>query len=496
MAIGNQVEDFLARIFSGYNPRRVRDSKVIHDTLWGTNRFYPHEIAVIDTPLIQRLRQIHQTGLSFLAYPSVNHTRFEHSLGIATIVTKFVQKLKEKHPTGIPGVGEWNDSPTSPMMAELRMAALLHDCGHGFFSHLTENIYRWHQDIAELKTRPDLTHAKPSELLSYLIVKSNFFKRFFSEQVSSYGVEINLDRVADLIIGKSDQERLFLASIVNGPMDADKIDYISRDTFFSGVSTTIDVDRLLNELSVHTFKNGLNALVVSSPLPLERLLFSKVLLYTTLYHHQKVLAADSMVSGMLEYVQRPDTPPLNGRKFTEVIDFLSFTDYEILRMNREHGENEFVNKILRDLSCRNLWRRCLVISRETVDNYDSHASYLINRLSQSPTEMLKLREAIYERMSGRGQLSIHELWVAVPEQPSLREATQTLALLPGDREPVKLNDIFPLDGWLRAFSDNKWKGYVFGPSKLQKEISGAAAEVLEDYGLRLNKKSVAYARVS
>lgn len=495
MAIGDHVEDFLARIFSHYTPRRVRDSKVIHDTLWGTNRFYQHEIAVIDTPLIQRLRQIHQTGLAFLAYPSVNHTRFEHSLGIATVVTKFVQKLKEKHPDGVAGIGPLNDSPTSSMMAELRMAALLHDCGHGFFSHLTENIYRWHRDIADLKTHPELTHAKPSELLSYLIVKSNFFKRFFSDHVSGYGVQINLDRVADLIIGKSDQERLFLASIINGPMDADKIDYISRDTFFSGVSTTIDVDRLFNELSVHTFKNGLNVLVVSSPLPLERLLFSKVLLYTTLYHHQKVLAADCMVSGMLEYIQRSDTPPFKGRKFTEVMDFLSFTDYEILRMNREPDKHDFVNSILRDLSCRNLWQRCLVISRETVDNYDSHAPYLINRLSQSPTEMLKLREAIYQRLSGSCQLSIHELWVAVPEQPSLREATQTLAVLPGEREPVKLNDIFPLDGWLRAFSDNKWKGYIFGPSKLQKEICRAATGVLEDYGLRLNKKSVAYARV-
>lgn len=496
MAIAAQIENFLSKIFDGYNPRRVRDSKVIHDTLWGTNRFYPHEIAVIDTPLIQRLRQIHQTGLSFLAYPSVNHTRFEHSLGIATVVTKFAQKLREKHPSGIPGITDFTDSPTCSAMAELRMAALLHDCGHGFFSHLTENIYRWHRDIADLKIRPELTHAKPSELLSYLIVKSNFFKRFFSEHVSSYGVQINLDKVADLIIGKSDQERLFLASIINGPMDADKIDYISRDTFFSGVSTTIDVDRLFNELSVHTFKNGLNTLVVSSPLPLERLLFSKVLLYTTLYHHQKVLAADCMISGMLEYVQRPDTPPLNGRKFTEVMDFLSFTDYEILRMNREHGENEFVNKILRDLSCRNLWQRCLVISRETVDNYDTRAPYLINRLSQSPTEMLKLRKAIYEKLPRQDQCSLHEVWVSLPEQPSLREATQTLALLPGEREPVKLNDIFPLDGWLRAFSDNKWRGYVFGPAKLQKEISKAAKEVLQDYGLQLNQKSVAYAHVS
>jgi HD superfamily phosphohydrolase len=279
-------------------------------------------------------------------------------------------------------------------------------------------------------------------------------------------------------------------------MDADKIDYISRDTFFSGVSTTIDVDRLFNELLVHTFKSGLNALVVSSPLPLERLLFSKVLLYTTLYHHQKVLAADCMISGMLEYVQRPDTPSLNGRKFTNVVDFLSFTDYDILGLNREKSEDRFVNDILRDLSGRNLWQRCLVISRETVDNYDSRAAYLINRLSQSPAEMLELRKAIYERLPAKDRCSQHEVWVSLPEQPSLREATQTLALLPGEKEPVKLNDIFPLDGWLRAFSDNKWKGYVFGPSKLQKEISKAATEVLQDYGLRLNQKSVAYARVS
>src|SRR5215470_15953138 len=64
---------------------RLKENKVIHDSLWGTNRFSWLEIAIVDSPIFQRIRYIHQTGLAFLVYPSAHHTRFEHSLGVVTI---------------------------------------------------------------------------------------------------------------------------------------------------------------------------------------------------------------------------------------------------------------------------------------------------------------------------------------------------------------------------------------------------------------------------
>src|SRR5438876_9585927 len=76
---------------------RVRPYKVIHDSLWGTNRFSWRELVLIDSPLFQRLRGIHQTGLAHYVYPSARHSRFEHSLGVATVASRAFDALQQRN---------------------------------------------------------------------------------------------------------------------------------------------------------------------------------------------------------------------------------------------------------------------------------------------------------------------------------------------------------------------------------------------------------------
>lgn len=489
------VSDYVASLFSTYSPRRYTGTKVIHDNLWGTNRYYPHELAVIDSPLIQRLRYIRQTGLAFVAYPSLNHTRFEHSLGMVTITSRLMQKLKERHYRDeIPGFGPLPDDPRSTAFAELRMAALLHDCGHGFLSHASEAIYRWYPEIAAVRQQEAFTHSKPSEILAYLIVTSPTFRQFFSDVASAHNISLDIDLIANMILGRAIPSHQFLADIINGALDTDKLDYISRDSLFSGVTTPIDIDRLFNELSIFSFANGVNTLVISSALPLERIMFSKVLLYTTIYHHQKVKAADSMVESALEYVKESGDRFL-GSRFGSAVDFLRFADHDVLSSNLAASTPVLVKRLIDDLMGRRIWQRCLVLSKYTIDNYDSHVPYFVNRLSQSRTAVRDLRGQIARRLPNADDQSVYNVWVSLPEQPSLREATQTLALVAGQQQPEVVNSLFPLDGWLRAFSDNKWKGYVFGPAEMQAQVAEAAWAVLSEMGFRLNANSVYSAHV-
>jgi HD superfamily phosphohydrolase len=493
MSLRDRIDQFVEERLDGYQPRKYRSPKVIHDSLWGTSRFYEHELVIIDSPLFQRLRHLNQTGLAFLAYPSLNHSRFEHSLGVATVVKRFFRKIKEKHQTGIDGLEPLNDDPAFGLLAEIRLAALLHDIGHGIFSHVSEAIYKSDTEISEILKDPEFNHVKPSELLTYLIILSNSFRKFFETYVADQVKNVNLDAIANLIVAKATPDRYFCAQIINGALDADKIDYISRDTFYSGIGTTIDVDRLFNDLTVLRIPTGQNALVITNAMALERLLFSKVLLYATIYHHQKVKAADCMFEGLIEYIQESPDVALRDCKFNDPIDFLRLSDNDVFANISVTRTDSFVEKTLSNLRNRNLFQRCLVLSRETIDNYET-AVYQLNRLAQSPSALRDLRQEIVSSLPESCRCTVHEVFISLPQQPSLREASQTLVLSPLGNKLSKVKDLFPLDGWLRAFSDNKWRGHVFCPSELQSEVNKVAKKVLFDrLGITLNAKSSAYA---
>jgi uncharacterized protein len=127
---------------------KAKRSKVIHDNLWGTVRFTWRELALIDSPLMQRLRDIHQTGLAFHVYPSARHTRFEHSLGAVTIASRVFDALLHRQRNEIRDVAKalWGkaEEPENAILRlkqELRLAALLHDTGHSLYSHTSELVY-------------------------------------------------------------------------------------------------------------------------------------------------------------------------------------------------------------------------------------------------------------------------------------------------------------------------------------------------------------------
>lgn len=487
MPLEQRVEEFVASLLgSGFSPRRARGRKVIHDAVWGTNVFYQHEIAVIDSPIMQRLRWIAQTGLAYLTYPSARHSRFEHSLGVCIAATRFAARLNESSPRQLIG-----GDPERDDLAEIRMAGILHDVGHGFFSHASEEVYRWNPNIAEYLRRDQFANANAQEVLSYIIIRSTSFRRFFEEALRPYPCRIDIDNVASIVLGRhTDPERQFIAEIINGPFDADKLDYLARDAHFSGLNLPVDIDRLFYTASTHRFPDNRVRLIVNSATPVEHLLFSKMMLNASLYHHQKVRAAECYLRGIIELAST-ENASIGGRRYADPVSLLSLTDNDLLN-GGQVSDNDDLKSMASNLLHRNLPMRAAVLSKTTIEDYDERVNLLFRMAKQHPDEMLRLRRAIQERLPSDHRCSIHEIIVDLPKLPTLKEASQTYVQLFPDSEPVPLSQVFPLEGWLKAYGLYRWRGHIFCPARLHRQVFDAARDAfaeLEPVPIELNDRA-------
>lgn len=305
----SQIESFTKYMFWRYHPN-VHSSKLIHDPIWGGIRLFPWEVALLDSPLLQRLRRIHQTSLAYLTYPTARHSRLEHTIGVIHIAEKIIQRINEHLKTEPQPDYRKNITPIEEYERfEIRLAALLHDIGHCLFSHISEKIYGkncYSEDIISIKK--ELSFASPHEILSYLIVTSNSFLKFFNKYVcpcfpKEFDVsKLSLERIAGFIVGIHEcPERTFIAEIINGPFDADKLDYILRDAYNAGISINYDIHRLLYKIDVYNDGNKvLTALPLTAVTTAKQIVFCKLMLYSYMYHHHKILACDAILKSILE----------------------------------------------------------------------------------------------------------------------------------------------------------------------------------------------------
>ena len=144
LTLENKVEEYVEYQLNDYNAEHVRAPKIIHDTVLGSNLFMPHEVQILDLPLLQRLRRISQVAVASLVFPSGNHNRFEHTLGVTVLSEQLVNSLFRKIDFDGDGTNEIYEGirgKKDTVLNNVRMAAIMHDCGHGPFSHLSEKIF-------------------------------------------------------------------------------------------------------------------------------------------------------------------------------------------------------------------------------------------------------------------------------------------------------------------------------------------------------------------
>lgn len=237
--------------------------KIINDPVYGFITIdNPFILDIIAHPYYQRLRRIHQMALAHLVYPGAVHTRLHHSLGAYHLMSQAVSELKSK---GI------EITPEEELAA--KAAILLHDIGHGPFSHALENI---------------LTPGTDHEQISLQIMH-----RMNDEMQGKLSLAI------DLFTGKYPKH--FLHQLISGQIDVDRMDYLTRDNFFTGVSEgVIGYDRILKMLTVH---NGQLMIEEKGIYSVEKFLVARRLMYWQVYLHKAVLSSEKMLIKIIERVK-------------------------------------------------------------------------------------------------------------------------------------------------------------------------------------------------
>lgn len=223
---------------------------------------------LIQTPEVQRLRRIRQLGVGYLVFPGAEHTRFGHALGAMALMQETLTLLANK---GTPISYEERQAALA--------AALLHDIGHGPFSHTLEH---------------------------------DFIRDFHHEQMSRLLLVHLNERFGDALalalqMFDNTYERPFFHQLIASQLDMDRLDYLRRDSFYTGVvEGRVGVERILKTLRVHPVAGGPDAEVViegKGIYAVENFLIARRLMYWQVYLHKTVLAGDHLLRGILRRVR-------------------------------------------------------------------------------------------------------------------------------------------------------------------------------------------------
>ena len=523
--ISDDVNNFVRTKLSGYSTSGI-EAKTIHDPIWGSTEYSEWEMQIIDSPLIQRLRNISQVGLAVLTYPAARHSRFEHTLGVAAATKRLVDRIN---------VNCNSFSINQDIKNKLVLAAIMHDVGHCFYSHLSESIYGNLKDFAELrKDIKDILGVKPKphEILSLIIVNSASFKSFFLHEVN-YPNKANLDKLLEdigkIIIGVSitdgDTIDSYQTSIINGSFDVDKLDYIKRDSYTAGLALDFDIERLFTKIKVHTLSidgkiehrlviqaNGVTAI--------EELTFCKIMLFSYIYYHQKVLITEDIIKDYAQALLKLDL-------INTYADFLSIDESALLSLSKEQDDkkpfpaygNINLEQLANNIRNRTLPKRCLEVSQSIVQNivlsdqgkevelenllskirndtsYDlkmldadinnmisyytrSNERYIAGFMSRFEgttfDDVLKIRKSIYDELIRvyekhrlKVDFDVFDIYFVFPSVVSYGTPGEK-NVLGRDGKLMSINDFVKLEQWASSFNAYKWRGYVYVTKRINR----------------------------
>ncbi|MGB9732599.1 MAG: HD domain-containing protein [Candidatus Micrarchaeia archaeon] len=277
----------------------------VKDAVFGNIEITPVEAKLIDTPEMQRLRYIKQTGLAYLVYPGATHSRFEHSLGTMNIskeIANAVNLGKEE-------------------VESLAIAGLLHDIGHGPFSHLSDDILSKYLNTNHEKIGRDIiTKSKIKEIIE--------------------GEGFSLNDILKKLSGKSNGE------IVTASLGSDRLDYLLRDAHYTGVTYgVIDYQQIKSKITL--CKDHI-AIYEQGIAPAESLLIARYFMFTTVYHHHAVTIASSMLQKAVELAIE--------NKEIEPREFAKMNDFELMERLLHSGTSK---DLARRLIERRLFKRVL-----------------------------------------------------------------------------------------------------------------------------------------
>ncbi|MDP3105327.1 MAG: HD domain-containing protein [Candidatus Methanoperedens sp.] len=381
--------------------------KVIRDPIHDHIELDELALSLIDTPAIQRLRRIRQLGFSNLVYPGANHTRFEHSLGVYHLTRMLIKQVDEHR------------------QKELLAAALLHDVGHGPFSHATEHLIQRYT-----KKKHDDVEAILRKGLVSDVLRDN---------------SISISAVASHIRGETS-----IGQIINSEIDVDKMDYLVRDAHYTGVAFgLVDHIRLIHEIS---FKENKLVLNTGGLQAAESLLVSRFLMHPTVYFHHVSRIAESMCTHAAEYLIE------NEGLFPALLQRMDDAEL-MMEMKSSKG---YAADIAGRLDERRLFKRALYVGFESLDS-----------------DALKFRKSmkrVENEIAETARVEPGYVIVDIPEKPHLIEMRAQVMI---NGRMTALDKASSLVAALEKAQTDNWRLGVFTPPEYRENVGKIAREFFE-----------------
>jgi HD superfamily phosphohydrolase len=394
-------------------------------------RFTDLEKKIIDSSVFQRLRRIKQLAGAHLVYPAAQHSRFEHSLG-----TMHVAGLAGEHLFSLGVIDKES-------IQELRVASLLHDIGHGPFSHLFEEALK-------------VTGNKNHETIGAEII----CKTELNDILSGFGYSAKT--ISEISFGNSNVK--FKNEIISGSLSADLMDYLPRDGFFTGVEYgKVDYNRIINSFRVTD--NESLALDISSFYSFESMIISRFEMFRAVYFHKTVRSAEVMLlHSILLSSQQLNLSSLS------LNDYLKLTDDSILWMISSSQDNKIAKEMISNYLERKLLKCVYERFIRKRDNY--------TKLNRDKIEELRLKIARLANIDEK-KIFLDTYGISlVPLAPNKKEMKSILLVSEDEffKQPVSnlplVNSITGYLDMIRVYTNQKDRKNITNISKdvLDKEL--------------------------
>lgn len=312
---------------------------IFRDPIHGYIKVYDKERDIINTPTFQRLRRIKQLGPTNLIYHGADHTRFAHSLGVMELASRVYNILiaKDKEDKLL----NWNNEEIERNEILLRLVALLHDVGHPPLSHVGEN--ELFPEKAEKKEK-NLTH---KDFSKKIILEDKTIKDIIEELKGEY--DIDAEKIGKFIT--KEEPDPILQPIIDGPLDVDRMDYLWRDSYYTGVHYgRFDLDRLINTLVMVYDKvreSPTLGIEQGGVYTAEALILARYYMFLQVYFHEVRRAYDLHFTKFIKNTLLKDN---NGKYPIEIDKYLAYDDISVFSKIKEeisnNGESKELAKIL------------------------------------------------------------------------------------------------------------------------------------------------------
>jgi uncharacterized protein len=390
----------------------------IKDPIHGYIELNKPEIDIVNTPQFQRLRRIRQLSAAHLTYPGAEHTRFHHSLGVLHVAGMIAKRLQNA------------EIITQEEAQKLRLAGLLHDIGHGPFSHLFEEVLQ----------KRDLNH----EQMSTRIIKESKIADILTEH------SLDVDEMSTLAIGQHENEKSYLNQVIAGQFSADVLDYLPRDSYFTGVEYgRVDIDRLVRSMDV--VDNRL-AVKDTALYVLEAMVIARYEMFKAVYFHRSVRAAEVM---LVRAMQLGDEE-LGLTDFKTVDEYHHLDDSTAIQRlltlkDSKSKKSKIAYQLTRDYQDRRLLKCCY----ETI----------IHRKDRFTVNMMlmgNIRTSLEQEIADEANLDPSTVIIDVSSAPSVpyyarQQKPQDIPLYTetadGAKHPVSFSSLSPLGGTLVGYLD-------------------------------------------